>query len=189
LSTKCSLKDLINRKTLILGDVGTGKTRLTARLLREASETEGIGRMTVIDMAPDTIIMRGQKFGGCLREVTGNIEGTRFLEAHSNAPRLTAKSPKEILKLVEENVRKIEVLLREYLQNPTEILVINDISIYLQSGELGLLPDLLEVARTFIANGYFGEKLSLDQDMNVSEKEREEMVRLKQLVDRVILLE
>jgi len=188
LSRRYSFKDLLNRKTLIIGEVGRGKTRLTAHLLKEAADAGYAEKITVIDMAPRTIIVGGLRVGGCLRDFTGDIEGVRFLEALSNAPRLTGKTREEVLRLVEKNINQIDSLLGSYLASPTQILFINDISIYLQSGELRLLTNVMRTASTFIANGYLGRRLASDHGAGVSERERKAMLNLKALVDRVISL-
>lgn len=188
MSTNYSLRDLLNRKILILGEVGTGKTHLTANLLRQAAQAGFINKITVIDMAPRTLLVEGEKFGGCLRDTTGEVVGVRFLEALSNAPRLTGKTKEEILRLVRENTSNIEKLLKLYLASPTQLLFVNDVSIYLHSGELGLLPDVIAAADTFVGNGYFGRRLAPDRGTGVSQRERRAMLRLKDFVDEVIFL-
>ncbi|MEM3522605.1 MAG: hypothetical protein QXD78_06165, partial [Candidatus Bathyarchaeia archaeon] len=87
-----SFKDLYNKKTLIAGELGVGKTRLMIKLLAEAIEI-GLGNeITVIDMAPKTIIFNGKKVGGTLLAYNPEIKCLRYLKSEEiKAPRLSSK--------------------------------------------------------------------------------------------------
>ena len=51
-SENISIEEFLNRFTLIVGDVNSGKTRMAGRMLEIFCETVG-GRVTVIDLAPE----------------------------------------------------------------------------------------------------------------------------------------
>jgi hypothetical protein len=63
------------------------------------------------------------------------------------------------------------------------VLIINDVSIYLQAGELDKLLSLLNSTPTVIMNGYFGRSLGGGR---LGERERENMKALQEKCDKVI---
>jgi len=179
--------DLLGKKTLIIGDVGRGKTRFTRELLIEAVRKGYASWITVIDMAPKQIFIKGSTAGGKLLK-PGEFK-VRCLDAEDvKTPRLSAKSPNELLELAEYNRRNLERLLMRFKASPTRILFINDVSLYLQRGNFDLLWSTLEGAETAIVNGYYGEKLRDDLGTGLSERERKLMERLAAKVDVLIRL-
>jgi len=184
-----SFQDLLGKKALILGDVRTGKTKLTVELLEEAVEHEISGEITVIDMAPETKTVEGGSIGGRLSEFTEAHKGIRYLTPSKvETPRLKATSAEELLSMSRLNVEIIEPLLDEYTASPSPILFINDISIYLQSGSVDTILGVVGQAETFIANGYYGEYFHMDLGTGVSKRERELMDVLVSQMEIVIRL-
>ena len=148
----------------------------------EALEMGYGSKITVIDMAPRQIFINGLPVGGKILE-TDKFK-VRYLDAGDvKTPRLSAKSPGELLELAECNKRAIERLLRRFIASPTQILFINDVSLYLQMGSFDLLWSAIEKADTAIINGYYGEKLRDDLGSGISERERRLMERLADKVD------
>jgi hypothetical protein len=180
-----SLNDLVGRKTLILGEVGAGKTRYTKTLLMEA-RSKGLGPITVIDMAPQPTKVGDTSVGGFLIEVDTEVRVLRCDDIKT--PRLSARNAKELMELALSNHVEIELLLEEFNREPTPVLFINDVSIYLQVGGLANLWDTINKAETVIVNGYFGDKLSDDRGTGVSEHERSLMEELASRMDKVIWL-
>ncbi len=181
--TVTSLDEAIGRRTLLVGDVGTGKTTETCRLLDEAL-SRGIGDITVFDVSPDRNKVGGVEAGGALMR-RGDAR-VRLLRHKSAAPRLTARSPDELIRLAEENRAGIDELLRELEAEPAEILFANDVSIYLQRGDATRLLEAFSVCPTVVANGYLGVRLKADLGTGVSDRERAGMRRLAAGFDRVI---
>ena len=180
---------MLGRRVLIVGDVGSGKTKLTARLLEEAVDLGYADEITVIDMAPETINAEGVKIGGLLSEATDSVNLVRYWRpAEVKAPRTTAKTPEQLLEYVQFNKRVIEPLLDRFLREPTPILIINDLSIYLQAGNPRKVVLVMEKCWTFIANCYKGRRLSEDLGTGVSRVEREATEFVERLVDVVIRL-
>lgn len=181
--TGCSYRELKGKRTLITGDIGSGKTVLTRRLLREAIEQGE--KVTVVDFAPDARNMDGVKVGGYLVE----NEKCRVLKSGSIAtPRLSAKDAEELVRLAEYNAGITQGLLSEFIEDPTPVLVINDTSIHLQCGEIEPIFEAIEKAETAILNGYLGEYLSKDHGTGVSSRERALMWELSRSMDREIKL-
>jgi hypothetical protein len=163
--------------------VNTGKTKLTKRLLEEALE-DGHGDITVIDMAPRSIEIDGMSIGGSLlddEEVEFRYLRKRFIKT----PRLSAKSSEELIELADHNRFLLETLLEEFFTNPTSILFVNDVSMYLQRGDLKRLWRTFERADTVIANGYLGERLKEDRGTGISDRER---VLMEELASRMKII-
>ncbi|MBS7652174.1 MAG: hypothetical protein QW638_05740 [Candidatus Bathyarchaeia archaeon] len=189
MTSECKFDDLILKRTLIVGDVGVGKTRMTINLLCDAL-SKGYSRdITIVDMAPGSMVYQGRKIGGCISDMIKLPGGVRYLKPNRiMAPRITASSPGELLLMVENNRKSIEPLLREFLDDPTPILFINDVSIYFQSGCYKKVFEVLEASKTFIGNGYYGGSLIFDYGTGVSKIERHLMDLLISKVDIVINL-
>jgi len=174
--------EFLGKKVLITGDVGRGKTRLTRELLVEALERGYGSQITVIDMAPKQVSFNGLSLGGKILK-TAEFK-VRYLDAGDvKTPRVSARSPNELLELAEYNRKILEGLLERFIASPTRILFINDVSLYLQMGNFDLLWSALEKAETAIVNGYYGEKLQDDLGTGLSERERKLMKRLAAKVD------
>lgn len=180
---------LLGKKVLITGDVGSGKTRLTLELLEDAIRLGYSDEITIIDMAPARVEVNRITVGGKLIEFSNKLEGIRYLFPKRVAtPRLSAKSANELLHLVDLNEKHIRPILKEYQDKPTPILFVNDISIYLQSGFAELIISVIAIAKTFIANGYYGRRLEPDFKTGISNIERKLMIKLSNNVDVAIKL-
>jgi hypothetical protein len=184
LAVKYAFKDIVGKKVLITGDVGVGKTKLTIALLEEAIALGLSAKITIIDMAPT-----GRKIGGKLVEFSEKLRAIRYLTPQLvETPRLSAKSTRELLHLVNLNEKRIRPLLKEFVETPTSILFVNDISIYLQSGSDEPILSVMRSSETFIANGYFGSTLHSDFETDISTTERRLMKKLADTVDFAINL-
>jgi hypothetical protein len=182
--------ELLGKKILIMGDVGAGKTRLTLRLLNEAINLGRAREITLIDMAPSTVIREVRKVGGKIGEFTDAVKKIRCLTPQVvETPRLSAHSSDELLKLVKINKERMDPLLKEYLENPTKIAFINDMSMYFQSGAFDLILSVARKADTFVANGYYGKFFAFDFGTGVSKIERDLMDKLAQHMDTVLRIE
>lgn len=181
-----SMIKVLRRRVLITGDVGAGKTRLTRRFLEEAKEM-GLNGITIIDMAPKAMDVKGTHVGGALVVPTESC--IRFLCSDDiKTPRLSASTAEELLQLADHNMRKVEELLRAFDAEPSSTLFVNDVSIYLQRGDLERLWKTFQRAETVIANGYVGEMLEEDLNTGLSRNERRQMDLLALRMDEVIRL-
>ena len=179
-----SYSELKNGYTLIVGDVGAGKTQLTRELLSEALE-EGES-VTVLDFAPCPRVVDGVRIGGYLIEDEHGIRCLRSDEIKT--PRLTAREPETLIKLADLNHPTTTRLINEYIRAPTPVLFINDASIHLQRGDTAKLLEAINLSQTTIANGYLGDYLREDYGSKVSEHERANMNALAEAMDLVIRL-
>ncbi len=180
-----SFEGLRGCKALIVGEVASGKTRLTRLLLREAL---GLGEpVTVLDFAPPRGFERGRPLGGRLL-VPGLKVDQELRSPNLHTPRLSGATAQEVEALAKANAVETTRLIQRFLGSPTPCLFVNDVSIHLQAGELGVLWEAMEAAETVVANGYLGGFLRDDKGSGVSRRERGLMLELVSRVDRVIHL-
>ncbi len=196
-STELEYAKIMRKKILIIGDLGSGKTALTSKLLDQAMKIcdnailDNVIRnnITVIDFAPGEIIRLDKKVGGKLSDPTLTQRTVGYLSPEKvNTPRISGKTSLEVEKLAKENASMMEKILKEYLEKPTPILFINDVSLFLQAGDYDILKDVLNNSETAVINGYYGEELSEDRGSGVTERERQLMNKLIDDVDIVIKL-
>ena len=174
------------RKLLITGDVRTGKTRMTRNIL-EITVASAPGEITVIDMAPRAVTVNGLPVGGTLMR-EGEFDARLLRSEPIVTPRLSARTGAELFELAEINRHAIQELLDAFHAKPSRILFVNDVSIYLQRGNLESLWTAFELAETVIANGYIGESLREDLWTGISSRERRLMKALARRMDQVIRL-
>jgi hypothetical protein len=157
-----NIRDYLDKKTLIVGDVNSGKTTLTREILDGFCRQGLGGRIAVMDLAPEIPeeVLRRRGLAG----VGGRLEppggcGAATLHATIIAPRLTSSSEEEAMEMAGRNRKVIDGLLTRFESLDRDILFINDVSLYLQAGDLDCITGLLEKTGTAVVNGYFGEKL------------------------------
>ena len=144
------IENYLNKRTLIIGDVKSGKTARTLQILREFIQAGYADRIAVIDMAPDPV--RG--IGG---KITPPAEApVLYLTTTIIAPRLTGKDEADTRRLALQNARAIEALFSALRHQPKEILFVNDASLYLQAGDPNTFSTILHSASTQIINAYYG---------------------------------
>jgi hypothetical protein len=188
-ATSISFQHAIGQHVLIIGDVGAGKTKLTMMLLDEAIASGVSEHITIIDMAPTTRFVGSLKVGGQLREFASHLNTVRYLApSYVETPRLSARSPQELQHLVALNKQRITPLLHTFLHTPSSILFINDVSLYLQSGSLSLVTQVIHATDTSIVNGYYGQSIQTEIEDSVSHIEKSLMDCLIEGMDMVIML-
>ena len=140
-----------NRRTLIIGDVNSGKTHLTRTIIQAFCEAGQAPGMVILDLAPDEINGIGGKLA-----VPPTPQLT-YLTCPITPPRLTAENDEQILALARENASAIEPLFQQAGALGKLILVINDASLYLQAGEPEPLMSLINAHPTVVINAYCGQ--------------------------------
>lgn len=183
---ECCFSELRGMNTLIVGDVGAGKTGLTRRLLLEAVDQVS-DVITVLDFAPPAQKVKGIDVGGYLLK-DSHPKVKCLYSRLIKTPRLSAEDCDELIRLASYNREITESLITQFLDSPTDTLFINDASIHLQQGNLWELLDAISNASTVVANGYMGSTLRTAHGSGVSERERFMMRQLTAKMDRVIEL-
>jgi len=187
-----NLEDYLSRKTLILGDVNTGKTTLTKKVLEALCRRDLGGRIAIVDMAPEVPEKLAKEKG--LPGVGGKLtppEGhdILYLGGHYDPPRLSSRTEEDAMEKAKQNRRIGEGLFRKLDGQSRDILLVNDVSMYLQAGTTENLTRWLDRAATVIANGYWGKRLG---GGTLTERERTETLKLKTYFEqkgRVLILE
>ena len=168
-------KEILGKKVLLFGEAGSGKTKLAAQLLRELMMLVNPEEITVIDLAPQRV----SEIGGKLTDYVNINSRVRYLSPENvYTPRLAGASPKQVLHYAELNRKNMEPVLRKFIQNVTEVLVLNDVTLYLHSGKLETVLKCVRLANTLLATAYYGSKLAEDLGTGISSKE-------KQLTDKL----
>ena len=154
---------LIARTTIITGDVNTGKTTLTGKLAERICTGLQHPAILVLDMAPT--IPENVQSGTISERISGfvtfaSMHKALVLKSGLVPPRLMGTSPSHTVELAEQNRKKIDAWIKRIVTHPPfDLLVINDLSIYLQAGACHGLEPLWCMASTVIANGYMGGSL------------------------------
>ncbi len=189
LNEKPSLKEMLGKKTLFLGEVASGKTRILAKIVDELVNM-GLGReTTVIDMAPRKTCVGKVKIGGTIQEYTSKTHVVRYLRPKKVfTPRISSRNKKELIKMALSNAEALNPLLNLYLKQPTRILLMNDLTIYLHAGQLTKILTCIKKAKTFIGTAYKGKYLEKDMNTGLSRKERELTQELMKFMDQNVFL-
>jgi len=177
---------LLGKRTLIIGEVGSGKTALTAKIVLDLIAM-GLGNeITVIDMAPEKIFDIGGKLTNYLCKKC--LENIRYFSAKIIPPRLTSRNEEEALKYAIRNFKVLKPLLEKYIDNPTRILIVNDLSIYSHAGPFEDVDACIMEAETFLANSYFGKKIN-GKFPRIGFRERKFVIDLLKFMDKIIVME
>ncbi len=166
------------KKTLFLGDVNSGKTQKTLELLAQVIDRKS-DEIAVLDLAPE----KTQEIGGKI-DVPSHPR-VSYYTTTITPPRLMGRNIAEVRTYARQNREAIEKLFSRYLKDPKKILFINDVSLYLQMGDLDRLLEVLRPSHTAIINGYYGKTFG---ESEFSQKEKKQMDQLAKLCDRVIHL-
>jgi len=184
-------QDYIGNHTLIYGDINKGKTQYTANFVRFLVES-GFNpkEITILDFSPNLVKIKDLKVGGKLVDYYKKCESCNFIELKGVIipPRLTARTKKEIKLIAYRNYIKTSEALDEYIKAPTEILIINDISIYLHRGNPKKILYAMKKANTFFGNSYFGTSIKRKYIFFFDYKEKRRVKYLIKKMNRIIRL-
>lgn len=179
-----NINNLLYKRTLIVGDVGSGKTRITALIIKHFIDMGFREKITIIDMAPPRIGM----IGGKIAEYIDVSSIRYFHDDRIKGPRFSAKTVEELFMIAENNKNIIEQFLDRYLNDPTEFLIINDLTIYLHSGSPSKIIQCISKSKTFVGNAYSGKKLYKEQFKDFDINESNKLLEIMKIIDNVITL-
>jgi len=180
-----NFKNFIGKKVLIKGEIKSGKTKLCEEILNEIIKYFPLSKITVIDLAPSKKYFKDIVLGGIM-SVPNDVIYLRPDIVY--APRLEGKNKEEVLELARRNAINIENIFKIYENNPTEILFINDITLYFHAGSFEKILELLKYPKTFICNAYEGEKLHDDKGSGITIREKELLKKFEKYMDIIIKL-
>ncbi len=123
------LNPYIGKRTLIIGDVNTGKTDRTLEILQLFLKEGYAKKIAILDMGIEPV----QGIGVKMKPPEG--EPVLYLTIPITAPRLMGKDENYTLQLAKENAQNIvEKLFIKFLQVKREALFVNDATLYFQAG-------------------------------------------------------
>lgn len=172
-----NINNYINRRTIIIGDVNSGKTSQTLNILKLFLKAGHAGKIAILDLAPDNI----QGIGGKME--LPQDESLLYLTTSILAPRLSGKDEYHTLKLAEKNATAIEKMFTKFYRQKREILFVNDVTLYFQAGDFKHFIKILDTASTHIINAYYGHTFS---DSELTRREKNLTEELMKLCDQII---
>lgn len=183
-----SVRDCLDRFTLIVGEVNQGKTFMSRRLLEEWVIL-GLGPVVVVDLAPS--LKKANRQGkGNPEGIGGRLDppdspDVLYLNGPIHAPRLQSKSEEEAMALARENLKIADDLFARAQPLAGRGLFVNDASLYVQAGDPNRFLHRIRSARTAVVNAYYGRSLGSGA---LSLQERQSMDILMAGCDRLIHL-
>lgn len=181
-------KEKIGHSTLLYGDTNTKKTFHTSKFVQFLLESKGVSPtdISILDFAPNLTKVRNLKIGGKIRDFYENSAKCRNIPFKGEIipPRLNSSNKTELYRNACENFKKTSKILNSFNENPTAILIINDISIYLHMGSLELLLKAINNSTTFFGNSYYGSSIKKDFATLFSRREKRRVENLIKEVEK-----
>ncbi len=176
--------DFLGRRILIVGEVASGKTKLLSEFLDYLVKRGFAAEVTLIEMSPSFVDV-----GRPVEEYTKSVGKVRYLKPSKiYPPRMLGRSKEDVLYYAEHNYRELKPLLSKFAENPSKILLIDDLTIFLHAGETEEILQVMEKCETFVATAYEGSALRDDKGSGITFREQRLLSELKNHVDRVIEL-
>ncbi len=166
----------LGKHTLIYGETNTQKTNLTAKFVEFLMKLENFKpkEISILDFAPKLIYIDNLKIGGRIQDFFEDSKKCNYIAFKGEIipPRLKARNKKELYKNLCHNHRIASNILHKFNENPTSILIVNDISIYLHLGSKNLILNTILKTNTFFGNSYYGYSIKKDFSNLLTIKER-----------------
>lgn len=170
--------ECIGHSTLLYGETDTKKTLYTAKFVKFLLESKKINpqEISILDFAPKLAFFKDLKIGGRIQDYYNkSIKCKNFIfEGEIIPPRLKAKSKSELYKNICSNYKITSKILNNFKENPTDFLIINDISIYLHLGSKRYILETIFRVNTFFGNSYYGTfiKSKFPTLLSINEKKK-----------------
>jgi len=181
-------KENIGHSTLFYGDTNTKKTFYTSKFVQFLLESKGVSpkNISILDFAPNLTTVRNLKIGGKIRDFYENSDKCRNISLRGDIipPRLNSRNKTELYQNACKNYKKTSKILNSFNEEPTSILIINDISIHLHLGSLELLVKAINNSTTFFGNSYYGSSIKKDFATLFSRSEKRRVENLIKEVEK-----
>jgi len=173
---KLDFNSLKGLHTLIYGETNTGKTFYTAKFVQYLLEIKKIKPkdISILDFAPKLTYFNNLKIGGRIQDYYENSVKCNNINFKGEIipPRLNAKNKNELDNFLCQNFNKIFKIIENYNGNPTPVLIINDISLFLHLGSNKYLINTINRSDTFFGNSYYGSSISSKFSKLISVREK-----------------
>lgn len=172
----------IGRHTLLYGEPNTQKTYLTAKFVEFLLKLEKVApkEISILDFAPKLSCINKLRIGGRIRDFYKDSKKCNYIKFKGEIipSRLKARNKNELYKNLCHNHEITSYLLQKFNDNPTSILIINDISIYLHLGDKVYILNTINRTKTFFGNSYFGYSIKKNYSklLNIKERKRVEFL-------------
>jgi len=183
-----NFESLIGHKTIIYGEIDTKKTSYTANFIRFLLEEKKIApkEISILDFGPNLMKIGKRKIGGRILDFYkhSSVCNNLTFQGEIIPPRLNARNRDEIFKNAKHNYILTTKILKQFNENPTSILIINDISIYLHCGDDFLIMESMGKCNTFFGNTYYGISIRSNFEVDFSLKERQAIENILKKVEK-----
>ncbi|MFX1375389.1 MAG: hypothetical protein ACFFA0_06230 [Promethearchaeota archaeon] len=185
-SLNLDFDNLVNHHTLLYGEANTYKTFHTSEFVKFLLESKNIPpkEISILDFAPSLMTIKNLKIGGKIKDFYEKSDTCKniIFKGEIIPPRLKSRNKTELYQYARKNFKKTSEILVLFNENPTPVLIINDISIYLHIGSIKLLLNAINKSNTFFGNTYFGSSIKCGYATLFSLRERR---KVKSLIKRV----
>ena len=155
--------DFLGHHTLLYGETNTNKTLLTSNFVKFLLTIKEINpkEISILDFAPKLESIHNIKIGGKIVEYYAAASNCNliFIEKEIIPPRLNAKNKDELFRNACNNYKETYLMLKKFNANPTKILIMNDVSIFLHLGSQKYLLETISKSETFFGNSYYGSSI------------------------------
>jgi hypothetical protein len=179
---KIDFSSLNGLHTLIYGETNTGKTFYTAKFVQYLLEDKRFEpkEISILDFAPRLTYFKNLKIGGRIQDYYEDCLKCNIINFVGDIipPRLKAKNKSEMYSNICNNFKKIHETIEKYNNNPTSVLIINDISLFLHLGSNKYLINTINKSNTFFGNAYYGTSISskFSKLLSIIEKKKVEFL-------------
>ena len=184
-------RNYVGHRTLLYGEVNTGKTYYTAKFVQYLLEIKNIKPkdISILDFAPKLAYYNNLKIGGRIQDYYDKSVKCHNIEFIGVIipPRLNAKNKNELYDNICHNFNKIYEIIEIYNGNPTPVLIINDISLFLHLGSNKYLINTINKSDTFFGNSYYGSSISSKFSKLISIREKRKVEFLIKKVENSLI--
>ena len=187
-SESLDFNEFIGHQTILYGETNTKKTYYTARFVQFLLKLKKFNPkdISILDFAPKLFKYYNIKIGGKIDDYyPQSIKCNNItFEGEIIPPRLRASNKKELYQYAQMNYEKTFEILEIFNEEPTPILVINDISIFLHLGDIEYILNTIKQVNTFFGNTYYGSSIKRNFATLFSKKEKRSVKFLLKRVDK-----
>jgi len=183
-----NFNDFIGHHVLLYGETNTKKTYYTSKFIQFLVESKKVlpNDISILDFAPPLSTINNLKIGGKIQDFYENSMTCKniLFKGEIIPPRLNSSNKTELYQNACENFKKTSEILHLFKKDPTSILIINDISLYLHIGNVKLLLEAIDKSNTFFGNSYYGSSIKRDYATLFSLREKRQVEYLIKKVEK-----